>query len=85
MTFSRAKKSSDQEKESSSSENPARFAYPSREKYLFRIFSAGRVNVPSGVIAFFLGRLVLGEPVKAMRFVSVGLIVACIVGLKLAS
>ena len=34
---------------------------------------------------FFLGILILGEPAKALRFVSVGLIVAGIVGLKLAS
>jgi quaternary ammonium compound-resistance protein SugE len=34
---------------------------------------------------FILGMILLGEPAKAMRFVSVGLIVAGIVGLKLAS
>jgi len=34
---------------------------------------------------FFLGMILLGEPAKAMRFVSVGLIVAGIVGLKLSS
>jgi quaternary ammonium compound-resistance protein SugE len=34
---------------------------------------------------FILGILLLGEPAKALRFVSVGLIVAGIIGLKLSS
>jgi quaternary ammonium compound-resistance protein SugE len=34
---------------------------------------------------FALGMILLGEPAKAMRFVSVGLIVAGILGLKLVS